>query len=300
MKAEKPELTPDDIELRPDAWERFVDAVKRVAGDPPIRHAKPGKSNRGKRERSKRDDRPFWIAAARRRRKMNRSVPVFAALALAAAPLPCTAQTLTKCIAGQAVVDQEGKIGTIVSEGGALCQVRYGDGQTYGWIYWNLRLAPYAAKPDLPAANPGPPQPPRNAASATDVPAVTVLRPATTHARVYRAGSNGHFVLSAEVNGAPVRFLVDTGASLIFLTPDDARAAGINPRELDYTQLVTTGSGLTRAAPVVLDEVRIDDLSLDNVRAAVLDSLGQSVLGMSFLGRLKGFEMHEGSLTIDW
>jgi len=49
-----------------------------------------------------------------------------------------------------------------------------------------------------------------------------------------------------------------------------------------------------------LQEVRIDDLALDNVRGAVLDSLGESVLGMSFLRRLKGFEMREGSLTIDW
>jgi clan AA aspartic protease (TIGR02281 family) len=240
------------------------------------------------------------IATARRSRPMSHEVLVLAAFAVAAAAPPCAAQALSKCIEGQPVVDREGKIGTIVSQGSALCQVRYGDGQTYPWIYWDLRPAPGVAQPPPPAANAGLLPPPKNAAPAADVPAVTVLRPAITHERAFSAGPNGHFVLEAEVNRAPVRFLVDTGASLVFLTPDDARAAGIDPRELEYTQLVGTGNGFTRAAPVVLREVRIDDLSLDNVRAAVLDNLGQSVLGMSFLGRLRGFEMHAGSLTLDW
>jgi aspartyl protease family protein len=230
----------------------------------------------------------------------NRPSSFVAALFLAAAPLPCAAQALSRCLAGQVVIDREGRIGTVVSQESALCQVRYGDGQTYGWIYWNLRPAPGAAIEKPRAANPGPPLSPNDAAPQSNVPAVTVLRPATTHGRVYPAGPNGHFVLSAEVNGAPVRFLVDTGASLVFLTPDDARTAGFDPRGLDYTQLVDTGNGAVRAAPVVLREVRIDDLSLDNVRAAVLDNLGRSVLGMSFLDRLKGFEMREGSLTLDW
>jgi clan AA aspartic protease (TIGR02281 family) len=231
---------------------------------------------------------------------LNRPSLVFAAVALAVSPLPCAAQTLTKCVAGQPVVDQEGRIGTIVSQGSALCQVRYSTGETYGWIYWNLRPAPGAAQPDLPAANSRPTPPPKAVGPMADDPSVTVLRPATSHSRVYHAGANGHFMISAEVNRAPIEFLVDTGASLVFLTADDARNAGFNPRELNYTQFVSTGNGSARAAPVKLSEIRIGDLSVDNVRAAVLDNLGQSVLGMSFLNRLKGFEMREGSLTIDW
>jgi aspartyl protease family protein len=243
---------------------------------------------------------PVSLAGTHRTPRTRRPLPVLAAAFCAAAlPLPVAAQGLGQCVAGQTVIDREGKIGTIVSQGSPLCQVRYGDGQTYGWIYWNLRPAPGAAKPAVPAADTGPPQPPNNAASA-DVPAVTVLRPTMRHEHIYRAGPNGHFVLLAEVNGAPVRFLVDTGASLVFLTPDDARAAGFAQSELDYTQRVETGNGSVHAAPVLLRELRIDDFSLANVRAAVLDHLGQSVLGMSFLARLKGFEMHEGSLTIDW
>jgi aspartyl protease family protein len=232
---------------------------------------------------------------------MRRSAPGFAAaLLLAAVALPGAAQPLGKCIAGARVIDREGRIGTIVSQGSALCRVRYDNGETYGWIYWNLRPVPGAAQPEPPTANTVPRQPTSNAAPAADVPAVTVLRPTINHGYVYRADPNGHFIISAEVNGAAIRFLVDTGASLVFLTPDDARAAGFSPRDLDYTGRVATGNGSVRAAPVLLREVRIDDLSLDNVRAAVLDNLGQSVLGMSFLSRLKGFEMHAGTLTIDW
>jgi aspartyl protease family protein len=133
-----------------------------------------------------------------------------------------------------------------------------------------------------------------------DDPAVTVLRPARSHGHVYRAGPNGHFILAAEVNGAPVRFLVDTGASLVTLTPDDARAAGFTPRDLDYTQRASTANGVVRAAPVLLREVRIDGFSLDNVRAVVEDHVPQSLLGMSFLDRLKSFAVREGSLILKW
>jgi aspartyl protease family protein len=231
---------------------------------------------------------------------MNRPALTFAALALAAAPAPVSAQALTKCIAGAQVIDREGRIGTIVSAGSALCQVKYDDGQTYGWIFWNLRPAPKhvpagaagnadASRRALPAASP-----------AENAPAPTVLRPPATHTLVYRAGPNGHFVLPAEIDGAPVRLLVDTGASLVFLSPEDARAVGISASELVFDKPVQTGNGTVRAAPLLLREVRIDQLSLDNVQAAVIENLGQSVLGMSFLSRLKGFEMQAGALTIDW
>lgn len=212
-----------------------------------------------------------------------RPLAALAALALLAAPALASAQAVTQCVNGERVVDREGKVGTVVSAGGPLCTVRYDDGQTYGWIYWNLRPA-QAVKPSSPVKPP----------------AVTVLRPGAGHALVYRAGPTGHVLLTAEVGGAPVRFLVDTGASLVFLSPKDARAVGIDPDALAFTEAVHTGNGTVRAAPLVLPEVSIGQLAIENVAAAVLDNLDQSVLGMSFLGRLKGFAMREGTLTLDW
>jgi len=117
---------------------------------------------------------------------------------------------------------------------------------------------------------------------------------------VYRTDARGHVALTAMVNGAPVRFLVDTGASRVTLTAEDARAAGISPGELVFNQRSQTANGLAREAPVILREIRIDRLSIDNVSAAVNENLNMSLLGMSFLRRLKSFEMREGTLTISW
>ena len=117
---------------------------------------------------------------------------------------------------------------------------------------------------------------------------------------VYRTNERGHVVLDAAVNGAPVRMLVDTGASLVTLTPADARAAGINPASLAFSGHVQTANGTARMAPVMLREIRIGQLSIYDVPACVLEHLDVSLLGMSFLSRLQGHEMRDGKLTIIW
>jgi aspartyl protease family protein len=117
---------------------------------------------------------------------------------------------------------------------------------------------------------------------------------------VYATNERGHVVLDAAVNGAPVRMLVDTGASLVTLTPVDARAAGINPATLAFNGRVQTANGTARMAPVTLREIRIGQLSIYDVHAAVLENLKVSLLGMSFLNRLQGYEMRDGKLTISW
>ena len=117
---------------------------------------------------------------------------------------------------------------------------------------------------------------------------------------VYPANEQGHVILDAAVNGASVRLLVDTGASLVTLTPADARAAGIAPGELVFNRRVSTANGSARMAPVTLREIRIGQLSIYDVPAAVLENLNISLLGMSFLGRLQSYEMRDGKLTIAW
>jgi aspartyl protease family protein len=117
---------------------------------------------------------------------------------------------------------------------------------------------------------------------------------------VYSANAQGHVVLDAAVNGAPMRLLVDTGASLVTLTPADARAAGIAASELVFNHRASTANGFARMAQVRLREVRIGQLSIYDVPAAVLENLNISLLGMSFLGRLQSYEMRDGKLTISW
>jgi clan AA aspartic protease (TIGR02281 family) len=231
---------------------------------------------------------------------MNGSVLALCVLALAAAPSVATAQALTKCTVGQPVTDQEDKVGIVISAGSNLCQVKYPDGQVYGWIYWNLRPAAAAAQPGSPPVDPKQPTPPANPPS-PGAQTPTILRTApSTHTLVYRADARGHVTVTAMVNGAPVRFLVDTGASRVTLTTEDAAAAGIGRGELVFDQRSQTANGLAREAPVTLREIRLEHLSIDNVPAAVNENLNVSLLGMSFLKRLKAFGMRDGALTISW
>lgn len=116
----------------------------------------------------------------------------------------------------------------------------------------------------------------------------------------YPANAHGHVLLEAVVNGSPVRMLVDTGASLVTLTQEDARTAGIAPGELTFSGRVETANGSTRMAPVTIREIRIGQFSLYDVPAAVLQNLKVSLLGMSFLSRLQSYQMSDGKLTITW
>jgi aspartyl protease family protein len=139
----------------------------------------------------------------------------------------------------------------------------------------------------------------RSIPSSPDRPAVTPDSSAP-NTIVYTATERGHVIVDAVINGAPIRMLVDTGASLVTLTPDNARAAGIDPGRLVYSAQVSTANGAARMALVTLREIRIDQLSFYDVPAAVLENLNVSLLGMSFLGRLQSYEMRDGKLTITW
>jgi aspartyl protease family protein len=104
--------------------------------------------------------------------------------------------------------------------------------------------------------------------------------------------ADGHYWLEAEVNGGTVRFLVDTGASHVVLTPEDAQAAGIYPAHSDFTAVYQTANGPAAAAPVILDRVEVGGIEVRGVPAAVNGApMRQSLLGMSFLQRLSSFEV---------
>ena len=94
--------------------------------------------------------------------------------------------------------------------------------------------------------------------------------------------------------------LVDSGASIVVLTYEDAERAGIYVRERDYTQRVSTANGVTRVAPMTLDRVSIGGITVRDVEAAVSEPgrLGQSLLGMTFLGRLQRVDMRPGVLVL--
>jgi aspartyl protease family protein len=118
---------------------------------------------------------------------------------------------------------------------------------------------------------------------------------------VIRAGPHGHFVVDAEVDGTPLTFLIDTGASDIVLSQADARRLGLEPRTLDYSRSYQTANGVVRAAPVQLRELRLGQLQLYELDASVNERpLPVSLLGMSFLSRLQGYEVTDGRLILRW
>ncbi|MCG8440596.1 MAG: TIGR02281 family clan AA aspartic protease [Caulobacterales bacterium] len=110
---------------------------------------------------------------------------------------------------------------------------------------------------------------------------------------------DGHFWARADVNGAPVRFLVDTGATVVALTAADAARAGFPPEELAFDTRVRTAAGHANAASVTLKRIAIGPIEQRDVRAMVVrDGLDDSLLGMSFLGRLSRIEATPEGLTL--
>ena len=111
--------------------------------------------------------------------------------------------------------------------------------------------------------------------------------------------ADGHFWAEATVNGRAVRFLVDTGASAVALTLDDARRLGFEPRDLNYAYQVTTAAGQVRAAKVSLSEVSVAGAQVRDVDALVIENgLQSSLLGMTYLGRLSQFEATQTALIL--
>jgi aspartyl protease family protein len=99
----------------------------------------------------------------------------------------------------------------------------------------------------------------------------------------------GHFRVDAQVDGRHVAFLVDTGASMVVLRESDAARLSIFPRPSEYTGRVQTANGVTRYAPVRLNRIEVEGITVRDVAAAVMpdDVLKVNLLGMTFLSGVK-------------
>ena len=110
---------------------------------------------------------------------------------------------------------------------------------------------------------------------------------------VLEADASGHYMADGSINGRPVSFVVDTGATRVALSAETARRIGLAVDKSAFTAATRTANGTVAAAPVLLKEVRVGGVRIAEVDALVLPegALDVDLLGMSFLSRLGGFRV---------
>ncbi len=117
---------------------------------------------------------------------------------------------------------------------------------------------------------------------------------------VYSAEADGHYHVYGAIDGTSVRFLVDSGASDIVLSPGDARMLGLQPEQLDYTMMAQTANGTVRGAPIRLKTLKVGPIVMHDIPATVNEAeMSFSLLGMEFLRRLKSWGVTNGRLTFE-
>lgn len=141
--------------------------------------------------------------------------------------------------------------------------------------------------------------PPARVAAVTSVRALPGL-PAPARQAAARRSEDGQFYFDTTVGSVPVRMVFDTGAGMVVLRSEDAARAGVPVATLSYSISIGTANGDTEAALVVLDTLRVGDITRRNVPAWVLrpGKLGISLLGQSFMAKLSSYRFEAGELTL--
>lgn len=111
---------------------------------------------------------------------------------------------------------------------------------------------------------------------------------------------DGHYYLTLALNGTPVQFVVDTGASEIVLSQEDARRVGLDPATLIYSGSAGTANGVVRTARVTLEQVALGPVVDYRVPAWVNQGeMNGSLLGMTYLQRFDRIEIADGRLVLE-
>ncbi|MGJ8584919.1 MAG: retropepsin-like aspartic protease family protein [Marinosulfonomonas sp.] len=112
-------------------------------------------------------------------------------------------------------------------------------------------------------------------------------------------GFDGHYHLIVELNDVPVEFIIDTGASDVVLSRDDAKRIGLNLNDLVFSGTANTANGIVRTADARVRTIRLGDISDKNVPVSVNGGeMEGSLLGMSYLQRFERIEITGDTLTL--
>lgn len=116
---------------------------------------------------------------------------------------------------------------------------------------------------------------------------------------VINLSSEGHFFIDVAINGVPMRFMIDTGASDIVIDKNQAQKLGINTQDLVFNKRYQTANGSSFGASVVLQEVQVGNVKFHNIAASVNSAeLGTPLLGMSFLRQFHKYEFYQDRLVL--
>ena len=114
-----------------------------------------------------------------------------------------------------------------------------------------------------------------------------------------RVSQDNHFYINTEINGKNVRFMVYTGASDIVINKETAKKIGIDIKDLKFINTYYTANGKVRGAPIRLESIKVGNIVINDVRASVNEAdMNKSLLGMSFLNKLRGYEVKKDVLTL--
>ncbi len=121
----------------------------------------------------------------------------------------------------------------------------------------------------------------------------------TADAITFRADMSGHYFVRAEVNGTMINFMVDTGATHVVLNMSDARKIGYNTEQLTFDMPASTANGIVYSAAVRVNSINVGPITVKEIDGFVNQGeLDISLLGMSFLNQLSGYEVRDGLLTL--
>lgn len=115
---------------------------------------------------------------------------------------------------------------------------------------------------------------------------------------VIQRDMNGHFLAHGEVNGEPIRFVVDTGADMVALTVEDARRAGIEFSEANFIPVARSASGVAYGWHIRLKNVTLDGKKVEDVPAAVIRGLDVSLLGQSYLRHIDSVQLQGDEMVL--
>lgn len=111
--------------------------------------------------------------------------------------------------------------------------------------------------------------------------------------------ADGHYWLEAKVNDVPVRFLVDTGATLTAVSAETAQRAGLRPRTGGVPIIISTANGTVHADLTTVETLTFGNITAEGLDAVIAPNLGRTnVIGMNFLSRLESWRVERGDLIL--